>query len=218
MLIKINGVELFYKKSGSGPPLLLLHGNGEDHTIFNKLGEKLGRHFTLYAIDSRGHGQSQRAEVFSYDLMAEDVYLFIQDLNLKKIHVIGFSDGAIISLLLSLKHPEVINKMALLGVNLKPADFTDKSLGYINRVYWDTRDPLFKLMLDEPNIELSLLENIAAPTYVLAGESDIIKREIFFKVAETIPNSKLKILKDHTHDSYIVNNDMLYEEFLDFFS
>jgi pimeloyl-ACP methyl ester carboxylesterase len=217
MLLKANNISLFYEKSGSGPPLLLLHGNGEDHHIFDKLGEKLCNNFTLYAIDSRGHGQSEPSETFSYDIMAEDIYSFIVTLDLQKVDIIGFSDGAILALVLSLKHPEVINKMALLGVNLTPEDFTDESLVYIKALYEETKSPLIKMMLVEPNIELTALKDINIPAYVIAGENDLFKPEVFIQVAKALPQSQLKILKGHTHESYIVGNDLLYADFLSFF-
>ena len=53
-----NQVKLFYKKKGQGNPLLLLHGNGDSHKDLERLGMTLSVNFTVYLIDSRGHGQS----------------------------------------------------------------------------------------------------------------------------------------------------------------
>lgn len=58
MYIHINRQILYYDKTGNGSPLLLLHGNGEDHTIFDLLIPMLEQHYTVYAIDTRGHGAS----------------------------------------------------------------------------------------------------------------------------------------------------------------
>jgi len=138
MIIRVNNIDLFYEKSGNGKPLILLHGNGEDHHIFDKISEKLRQDYTLYAIDSRNHGQSVKTNDYSYDTMAEDIYCFIRELDLEKVHIIGFSDGAIISLILAMKHSEILDKMALLGVNLKPDDFTDESYQFIKETYEET--------------------------------------------------------------------------------
>ena len=86
MKITVNNVELFYEVAGSGTPLVMVHGNGEDHTVFDKAAELLSQHFTCYLLDSRGHGSSQKVSEFHYDDMAEDVYQFIQALHLE--HVI----------------------------------------------------------------------------------------------------------------------------------
>ena len=60
MIAKVNGVELYYEKTGAGRPLLMVHGNGEDHSIFNEAVKELKRDFCCYTVDSRGHGRSSR--------------------------------------------------------------------------------------------------------------------------------------------------------------
>ncbi|MDV0446152.1 putative aminoacrylate hydrolase RutD [Methanimicrococcus sp. At1] len=217
MNITVNGVSLFYKITGEGSPLLLLHGNGEDHTIFNELAAKLAADFTVYAVDSRNQGQSQKTDDYSYETMAEDFYAFIQALNLGKINLAGFSDGAIIGLLLAIKHNEVIEKMALLGVNLKPDDFTEESYQYIKDTYEETKDPLFKLMLEQPDIDLDDVRNIDIPTLIIAADNDIFKPDSFTQLAEALPNAKLKIMIGHDHSSYITNQDILYPDLIQFF-
>ena len=144
MNIKINGITLEYSKSGAGEPLILLHGNGEDHHIFDKIAEKLKNKFEVYAIDSRNHGKSSMTDDYSYETMAEDIYSFINARKLGKVYVAGFSDGAIISLFLALKYPNVIKKMTLMGVNLKPGDFMKNCYEYVEREYKKTKNPLFK--------------------------------------------------------------------------
>ena len=217
MNIKVNGITLEYSKAGSGEPLVLLHGNGEDHHIFDKITEKLKSKFEVYAVDSRNHGKSSVTDDYSYKTMAEDIFLFIDALKLKKVYIAGFSDGAIISLFLALKYPDVIRKMALMGVNLKPGDFKKNCYEYVKKEYEKTKNPLFKLMLEEPNIELKKLAGINIPSLIIAGENDIFYRKTFTDTAKTMPFAELKILKGHNHDSYIINNDLLYPEFFSFF-
>jgi pimeloyl-ACP methyl ester carboxylesterase len=218
MKIKANGITLEYTKKGAGEPLLLLHGNGEDHHIFDKLSEKLKDEFEVYAIDSRNHGESSKTEDYSYETMAEDIYSFINTLKLEKVLLAGFSDGAVIGLMLALNYPEVMKKMALLGVNLKPGDFKKSCYDYVVKEYEKTKDPLFKLMLEEPDIELDKLAGIEIPALVIAGEDDIFYEKTFTDVAKTIPDAGLMIMKGHNHDSYIVNNDLLYPELSEFFN
>jgi pimeloyl-ACP methyl ester carboxylesterase len=62
MIIQVNGTALFYEKSGAGSPVILLHGNGEDHHIFDALAAKLESGFTVYSVDSRNHGQSEKTD------------------------------------------------------------------------------------------------------------------------------------------------------------
>lgn len=217
MNVNVNGIKLFYEISGAGSSLLFLHGNGEDHHIFDELAAKLKNDFTVYALDSRNHGLSTKTDCYSYEVMAEDVYCFINELNLSDVSIVGFSDGAIIALMLALKHPETLRKMALLGVNLKPSDFTEESLKFVKDTYEQTKDPLFKLMLEQPDIELNELKKIKTPSLIIAAENDIYKPETFTNIASMLPNSRLQIMKDHEHDSYIAHKDILYHDLLKFF-
>jgi pimeloyl-ACP methyl ester carboxylesterase len=217
MRLKVNGLELYYEKSGVGPALLLLHGNGEDHHIFDKIAVKLANHFTLYAIDSRDQGQSEKTGVYSYDVMAEDVYGFIQALGLGRVNLLGFSDGAILGLLLGLRRKESLAKMALLGPNLSPDDLTEEAVAFIRELDEKLDNPLFKLIFEEPHIDPKSLAQIDIPCLVVGGENDLFKPEVIPGVAKALPNAELKIIKGHDHLSYIVDNDLLYEDLTRFF-
>ncbi|MEG0495645.1 MAG: alpha/beta hydrolase [Eubacterium sp.] len=216
MNINVNHVDLYYKKTGEGSPLILLHGNGEDHCIFDAIAMKLKKTFTVYAIDSRNHGQSQKTEDYSYAAMAEDIKCFIQKMNLGKADIIGFSDGAIIALMLAMKHENLVRKMALLGVNLTPDDFTKESFQFIKDTYETTKDPLFKMMLEQPNIDLESVKTVAIPTLIVGGENDIFKPETFQNLEAALPNAALKIMPGCGHDDYIVGKDILYDDLKEF--
>ncbi|MDR1870650.1 MAG: alpha/beta hydrolase [Deltaproteobacteria bacterium] len=218
MFIKVNGARLFYEKTGAGSPLILLHGNSEDHHIFDKIAGKLANRFTVYALDSRAQGESEKTGDISYALMAEDVYSFIQELGLGQVNIIGFSDGAIIAVLLGLKRLEVLNRVALLGLNLNPQDFTDEGREIVKSIIAKDDSPVLALMLKEPDIQLASLAEIKVPALVVAGENDIFKPKIFPAIAKALPQAELKIIKGHDHMSYIVDNDMLYDDFVQFFS
>lgn len=218
MLQDVNGITLFYEKEGAGEPLLLLHGNGEDHTIFDPLAKQLAKNYSVYSIDSRNHGQSQKTNDFSYETMANDIGNFIAELGLAPVRIVGFSDGAIIALLLAMQHPTYIKEMALLGINLSPSDFTEESLTFLQNLYKDTKDPLVKLMLEEPNISLAQAASVSTPTFLLAGEDDIFKPETFTKLAQAMPNATLQVFAGQTHDSYVNQTDFLYPYLCNFFS
>ncbi|MDR3090323.1 MAG: alpha/beta hydrolase [Desulfobulbaceae bacterium] len=217
MRIRVNNCSLFYEHSGDGPPLLLLHGNGEDHHIFDAASEQLRRDFTLYAIDSRNHGESEKTADYSYDAMAEDVRRFILALRLEQTRIVGFSDGAIVALLFAMRHSQLVSAMALLGVNLKPSDFTTENYRFLQERYAETRDPLVKMMLEQPNIELTDLRETPVPTLIIAAEHDLFHPEMFQNLAQTMPNARLQIVAGHTHDSYIAASDTWCPALREFF-
>lgn len=218
MDVKVNNVTIHYEKSGAGEPLLLLHGNGEDHHIFDTLVAKLERHYTIYAIDSRNHGKSEQTGDYSYQSMATDMFAFIQAVGEEKVSWLGFSDGAIVGLMMAIENQKVFDKLILLGVNLKPGDFKEKAFNSIVKKYEETGDPLLKLMLNEPDIELNDVRNVETPTLIVSAEKEFFKPETYTDLAAAMPNAILKIIPNHKHETYITNNDLLYPDIVDFLS
>lgn len=208
MKIKVNGVEIFYKKTGQGKPLVLVHGNGQDHSVFDILTEQLKDHYTVYAMDSRNHGQSDKAEDYSYDAMGEDVYGLIQALNLGKVNLLGFSDGAVIALHTALAHLDVLEKVAFFGLNLKPSDLKEKSLAYYEKNYKETGNPLFKLVLESPFIELEQLRTITIPVLLMAAEREMFRKGLFEELLGGFPDAWGRIMVGYNHESYLVDNDI----------
>ena len=217
MEINVNNVKLSYIKEGEGKPLILMHGSGEDRHIFDEIINKLKKDYTIYAIDSRNHGESEKTDIFTYEAMSEDISEFIKKLKLDGAYVVGFSDGAILALMIGMKYPELIGKMALLGINLKPEDFKEAEYNYLLKEYNETKDPLFKMMLEQPDIELEKLKDVNIPTLVIAGENDVFYEKTFTDIVKVMPNAVLKIMGGHDHSSYIINQDILYTDFLEFF-
>jgi len=211
MKISVNGIELFYKKSGQGYPIILLHGSGQDHRIFNTMTKKLSGNYTVYAIDSRDHGQSSKVESLDYRSKMEDVAEFIRKLDIDKPILFGFSDGGIIGLLLAIKHPKMLCTLIISGANTNPdgikkSFFTLMKLGHLL-----TGSKRLNLMMTQPNITKDELNAIVTPTLVLAGRHDIIKDDHTRYIAANIPGSELQILKGEGHSSYVTDSSKLFE-------
>ena len=96
MFAQVNGLNIYYETKGEGQPLLMVHGNSEDHTIFDVASDVLKDYFKVYLIDSRDHGQSDKVKGLHYDDMADDMVKFMEELDLKDVVYYGFSDGGII--------------------------------------------------------------------------------------------------------------------------
>ena len=210
MIIKVNDTNLYYEVHGNGTPIILVHGNSETHKIFDVLIGELKNNHTVYAIDSRNHGKSDKTNTISYDLMADDIIGFIEKLQIDKPIIYGFSDGGIIGLLIAIKKPQTLSKLIISGANLNPSGISKSMTAIIKLGYFFTRHKNLKMMLDEPNISVSDLKKIEIPTLVLAGENDVIKREHTQLIASNITDSTLKILPNETHTSYVVHSKKLY--------
>lgn len=206
MEINVNHTKLYYVQSGQGQPLILLHGNGETHQIFDKLIPTLSAYFRVYAIDNRGHGKSAHVSELHYQDMANDVVDFIKELKLEKPLLYGFSDGGIIGLLIASQHPDLLDKLMISGANLNPNGLHSRD----RFIYWSwhlvTRRPELRILNTEPNITKADLQRIQIPTLVMAGEKDSVKISHTRLISEQIPNSKLLILPKETHSSYVVGS------------
>lgn len=143
--------------------------------------------------------------------MRDDVIEFIKKLNIERPILYGFSDGGIVGILVAIKEPNMLSKLIVSGANVTPDGIKKKDYIFTKLVYLLTRNKLFKMMLNEPNINKEELTNIKTPTIIIAGEKDCIKYEHTKYIADNIPNSKMEIIKNETHGSYIVHSEKIYE-------
>ena len=210
MIINVNKVNINYELYGNGTHIILLHGNSENHKIFDRLIKKLQKNYKVYAIDSRCHGNSEKTKEISYELMSKDVIEFIKKLEINKPILYGFSDGGIIGLLIAIKEPKLLSKLIISGANLNPNGISKAMLNFSKFGYFITRNKLLKMVINEPNIKEEELQKIKIPTYILAGEKDVIKKEHTELIANNIPNSVLEIIPNENHGSYIIHSDKIF--------
>ena len=206
MIANVNNIKLNFERSGKGQAIILLHGNGEDHKIFDKAIPILEKHFTVYAIDSRGHGSSEEVKEFHYFDMVEDIKEFIINENIDNPIVYGFSDGGIIALLLASMYPKLLSKIIISGANINPKGLKTIWIILFKVMYLIKKDSKVKMMLEEPNISIEMLNKIEIPTVVLAGSRDVIKEKHTKLIVDNIKNSQLQILAGEDHGSYIIHN------------
>ena len=207
---------------GKGRPIVLVHGNGEDHHLFDTEIRQLAEAgFTVYAPDSRGHGKStlvsdEPVTEYHYADMAEDIYQFIKALGLKKPALYGHSDGGIIALLLEISHPGTLGIMAASGTNLSPQGLIPSFIEEYSEINKKEEDPLITLMLTEPHIDPESLKKIRIPVLVTAGDNDLILRSETEKIAAALPDSEMVIVEDADHGSYIVDSEVMGKLLLGF--
>ena len=210
MTIHVNGIDLFYEKTGSGRPLVMVHGNGEDHTIFDEAVAVLRDRFTCFCVDSRGHGQSSPVSGLHYRDMAEDVCALLEALDLSDVIFYGFSDGGIVGLLAAAGN-ERITTLIVSGANLNPGGVKLRLRLLFRVLYLLKRDPKIRLMIREPDIREEDLRQITAKTLVLAGSGDLVTEKQTRQIVAGIPGAELRILEGEDHGSYIVHSPKIGE-------
>lgn len=210
MYIEVNGVTLYYERTGSGPAIILVHGNAQDHRIFHETALMLKKDYTVYLLDSRSHGKSMDVKPIGYEEMAADVAGFARALKLQKPYFCGFSDGGIIGLLLGIRYPGLFKKLVLCGANSYPHGLKSWWLKIFAITEIVTGDHRRQMIQKEPNITQKELRNITVPTLILAGEKDMVREDHTRYLASMIRHSELRILPGESHGSYIVHSKKLY--------
>lgn len=210
-------ISLYYEEKGSGFPLIMLHGNGEEHGYFEHQTDCFAENYRVIAIDTRGHGRSPRGEgEFSIKRFADDLYGFMTEHGIEKAHILGFSDGGNIAITFALKHPEMIEKLIVDGANLYPAGVKRRIQRPIELCYYavklfaafssnaKAKAEMLGLMVNEPNIAPEELKKLNMPVLVMAGTDDMIRQEHTELIAASIPGAKLVILPG---DHFIARNN-----------
>ena len=204
-------ISLHYIKKGSVAPLLLLHGNGESGGYFLHQIDLFARYFTVYAVDTRGHGRSPRGTApFTISQFADDLLGFMDGQGMEKADVLGFSDGGNIALTFALAHQERIRRLVLNGANLSPAGVKAHVqipivLGWRIASLFARRSPqarqnaeILGLMVKEPHINPAALSALRVPTLVIVGTRDMIRDRHTQSIAASLPNARLeRIPGDH---------------------
>ncbi len=208
-------VKLYYKEEGSGEPLILLHGNGEDHEYFCHQISYFSNLYHVFALDTRGHGKSPRGETeFTISQFAEDLYVFMKEHSIVKANILGFSDGGNIALVFALRHPECVKKLILNGANLSPdgvkasvqipivIGYRIASLFASKSVEAKRNAEMLALMVNEPHISPQELKKLSVRTLVIAGTKDMIKKSHIRQMYENLPNAELVFIEG---DHFIAN-------------
>ena len=210
-------IKHFYIEQGTGFPLILLHGNGEDGSYFVHQMEPFAKHFRVIAVDTRGHGQTPRGEApFTIRQFAEDLAGFMDRLGIDKAHILGFSDGGNIAMIFAIAHPERVGKLILDGANLDASGVKRRvqipiEIGYRIAKLFAGKSPdalknaeMLGLMVNDPNVKPEELARIQAPTLVIAGTKDMIKESHTRLIAQSIPGAELAIIEG---DHFVANKN-----------
>ena len=202
--IQLKDVKMHYVVYGRGErPLILIHGNGGSAKSLAEAASYLADEYTVYVIESRCHGQSSDPGTIDYESMANDTTQFIAAMKLKKPYIIGHSDGGIIALTLAARYPDVPGAIISCGSNTSPKTMKPYFIIGVKINNMLRHDKLNDMMLTLPDLTADMLGNITAPTYIVAGEHDIMWLSDTVYMHEKIPDSRIAIIKGAGHSTYM---------------
>lgn len=115
--VLVNGMQMYYEVSGSGAPIVVLHGAHMNILTMGNVIPALARTHTVYAVEFQGHGRTEDVDrPITYENLADDVAVFMDQVHLGKADVFGYSMGAGVGLELAIKHPERVDHLVAASV------------------------------------------------------------------------------------------------------
>jgi pimeloyl-ACP methyl ester carboxylesterase len=217
-----DGASIWFATFGSGPPVILLHGGDASSDIWgDQVPALLADGRRVIVIDSRGHGRSTLgAGRLGYERMESDVIAVMDALDLDHADVVGWSDGAIIGLIMAMKHPQRVRHVFAFGANMDLHGFNP--LGALAPIlpkvqaalsadyakisptpggYAALSREVLAMQMREPNYAPRDLAAIDGPAIAIVdgAHEEFILRQHTEYLARTIPGAKLIILSDVSH-------------------
>jgi pimeloyl-ACP methyl ester carboxylesterase len=226
----VGALRMWYELHGEGrpdrPPLLLLHGGGSTiETNFRQLIPLVCGTRQVIAVEEQGHGHTPGTDrPFTFENGAEDVAAVLEQLEIPRADVLGFSNGGIVAMRLAMRHPFRVRRLIVASAFYQRAGLADGFWDAIGNATLDSMPTPYKdadreLNPDPGHLEQlfnldtgrtrsfqdwpdSDLEAVRSPTLVLIGDQDIVTPEHAAKMARTIPGARLMVVPGN-HGNYL---------------
>lgn len=222
-VVDVRGVPSHHEIDGAGPPVVLLHGGFCSLENLRPVGERLTPSYAVHAVERPGHGRTpDRPGPFGYAEGVLDTLAYLDAVGLDSAHLVGFSDGAILALMLAMEHPGRVRSVVAISANLSPDAFAS---GQTQDEAADGEDPaharlhadyerlspdgpahaevvlakLTELWTTQPQILVADLDRITAPTLVMAADRDVIAHEHTLAIARGVRGARLAIVPGTSH-------------------
>ncbi|MFF8095030.1 alpha/beta fold hydrolase [Streptomyces sp. NPDC016675] len=218
------GVRTWYETEGTGDPLVLLHGGFCTNDTWGALRPDLATVHRLFLPERRAHGHTPDVEgPLSYEAMADDTVDFLETVVGEPAHLVGWSDGGVVALLVALARPDLVRRAVVVGANFRPAPECFAEPAMLDAMTPDGEDLAFFRELYEavtpdgadhwpvvaakvvdmwrtqPTLSPEDLARIEAPTLVVVGDDDLVTLEHTVALYRAVPNSQLAVVPGASH-------------------
>lgn len=226
--LNVKGGQVFYTVSGEGNPIILIHGNFNDHRIWDEQVNSFSLNYKLISYDLRGYGLSSTP--FSSFSNVEDLKALVDCLKLRNLTLVGSSSGGGIAVDFALTHPHLVNKLILVSPSISGNSFPMKMMwqginnhlkvrlkgrekaieSFINNPFWQYYFP--KIEKEEArNKVIDNVRNIRNFCRFSPNLTAVVKPYAFHRLQEiNIPT--LIITSDQDHSSNIITADILHQK------
>jgi pimeloyl-ACP methyl ester carboxylesterase len=239
--VDVDGVNTWYDETGSGDPLVLLHGGLCTNETWAAQTPVFAEHFHVIAPERRGHGHT--ADVpgpLTYAAMATDTIGFLDRVVAGPAHLVGWSDGGIVGLMVAIARPDLVRNLVVIGTNFDTAGVVpgvdemfaqmppdgDEMAAFRDLYeqhspdgpeHWQVVFAKFVEMTQrEPHIPVDDLARISAPTLVVAADDDIVSIEHSASLYRAVPDAQLAVIPGSSHPVVMEKPDLLNRIVLDF--
>jgi pimeloyl-ACP methyl ester carboxylesterase len=145
--VDLDGVRTYHEISGAGEPLVLLHGGMCTIDTFAELASQLASSYRVHRPERRGHGRTGDVDgPITFASMAADTIAYIEQLGIAPAHVVGWSDGAVIGLVVALARPDLVASLTLIGCALTEDGLPAEMLPLPERIPIESLPPLLREM------------------------------------------------------------------------
>lgn len=208
-----------FEWANNGEVVLLLHGGLSDTDSFAEVMiAPLENSFHLFAYDRAGHGRSaDQPGSFYFDFQRDEAIAFISEVITEPVHLIGYSDGANIALMVAIARPELVKSIVSIAANYNadgivelpvfdPAGISDEYRAEYAELSPDAPETLdlkiakmHEIWKVEPNIDITDIAQINVPVLVMAGDDDVVKHSHSIELYEALPLGQLGIVPGTSH-------------------
>jgi pimeloyl-ACP methyl ester carboxylesterase len=233
--VELGGIRTWYAERGQGKPLALLHPGMADARAFAPNLDSLAAGFHVYTPERRGHGRTPDVDgPITYELMAADTISFLEAVVGGPAHLVGCSDGATVALLVALRRPELVRRLAVVaGVfhhegwvpqaidpENEPPEFMADRYGEVSP---DGRDhfavvaaKLARMHLEEPTLSAGELGTLESRTLVMVGDDDEVTLEHAIAAYRAIPDAELAVVPGTSHGLLVEKPELCNGLIVDF--
>lgn len=216
--VEIAGRRIWHEVTGEGDPVVLLHGGFAGASSWGaNIPAFVAAGFQVYAPERRGHVHTPDIPgPITYSAMAEDTIAYL-DAVVKPAHLVGWSDGAVVALLVAQRRPDLVKRLILIGQYHNSGGKAqnavvdellrlDSETTQFLRAEFDECSPdgpehfpvfhakMMQLFATEPELHLSSFSAVQPETLVVQGDRDEVTVEHSKELADTLPNARLAVL------------------------